>query len=252
MAITVRDGDANQAAMIANTYMDALQELNQSMGAQQSMRTREFFEGQLQQEKAQLEGAEKRYQDLQKKTSLVLPEAQISSGIGAIQGTRSQIQSLQVTRARLLQSETEQNPEIRALDAQIAQLQAQERAQESAGPGQPLGAAPSAAQAVQQSIELQRSQRDVGYHSSLVSSMGNEYETARLNEIAERSAFQIVDRAIPPQDKAWPPRKPYFGISLAFSALLGIVAVVIKLLVVRLMAHAATRERLKVLRSALR
>ena len=196
--------------------------------------------------------AENRYKKLQGQTGLVQPEAQIASAIGTIQGTRGSILGLQVQRARLLQSETPENPEVRALDAQIAQLSAQERAQENSGPGAPLGAAPSAAAALQQNLELQRAQRDVSSYNALVNSLSNEYESARLNEIAKRSAFQIVDRAIPPENKDWPPRKPYFGISLAFAALAGILAVILKLLTLRVMAHAKTRSHLRVLRGAFR
>ena len=196
--VTVRNGDANTAALISNTYLDALQQLNENMSLQQSTRTREFFESQLKQERNTLAEAENRYQRLQGKTGLIEPGAQISSAIGSIQNTRQQILTLQVQRAALLKSETEQNPEVQRVDAQIAQLQAQEHAQESSGSGSPVGAAPSAATALEQNLELQRAQRDVGYSSTLVTSMTNEYETARLNEIAARSAFQIVDLAIPP------------------------------------------------------
>ncbi len=252
MTLSVRDGDANNAALIANTYLDALQALNESMGLQQSTRTREFFESQLQQERGQLAEAENRYKKLQQNTGLVQPEAQIASGISTIQGTRASIQNLQVQRAKLLEGETPQNPDVRALDAQIGQLQAQERVQESSGLGAPVGAAPSAAQALMQNLELQRASRDVAYYNALVTSLGNEFESARLNEIAARSAFQVVDRAIAPENKAWPPRKPYFAISLAAGLLAGLLAVIVKLLVLRVMAHARTRERIQTLRSAFR
>ena len=252
LTVSVRDGDANRAALIANAYLDALQGLNEDMGLQQSTRTRAFFETQLTQERGQLAEAEERYRQMQKRTGLVQPEAQISSGINTIQTIRQQIQNLQVQRAAKLRSETEQNPEVMQLDAQIAQLSEQERAQENAGSGSPVGAAPSAQQALSQSLDLQRAQRDVSYYTALVSSLGNEYETARLNEIAARSAFQVVDRAIPPESKAWPPRKPYFAISLAFAFLMAIFAVVIRLLIQRIKAHAKTRSHLQALRRALR
>ncbi len=252
LTISVRDGDANRAALIANAYLDALQALNEDMGLQQSTRTRSFFETQLTQERGQLAQAEDRYRQMQKKTGLVQPEAQISSGIATIQTTRQQIQTLEVQRAAKLRSETEQNPEIMQIDAQLAQLAEQERTQESAGSGAPVGAAPSAQQALSQSLELQRAQRDVTYYSALVASLGNEFETARLNEIAGRSAFQVVDRAIPPEKKDWPPRKPYFAVSLAFAVLMAIVAVVLRLVILRIKAHAKTRSHLQALRRALR
>lgn len=252
MTVSVRNGDANVAALIANTYLDALQELNESMGLQQSTRTREFFETQLQQQRGQLTVAEERYRTLQKQTGQLQPEAQTTTAITSIAGTRQQINALQVQRAQLLQSETEQNPQVRALDAQIAQLVSQERIQESSSFGVPLGAAPSANQALQQNLDLQRAQRDVTYYSSLVTSLGNEFETARLNEIAARSAFQVVDRAIPPESRDWPPRTSYLAISMLFAMLLGILAVVIKLLILRATAHAATREHLRALRGAFR
>jgi tyrosine-protein kinase Etk/Wzc len=247
VTVSVRDGNAQDAAKIANGYLEALQNLNDTMGLQQSSQTTRFFQHQLEDERQQLIAAETQLALTQKQTGLVASESQTQIGLSAIAGVRQEITMRQVQLTALLQSETEQNPEVRTLRSQIGQLQAQERRLEE-GSGSPVGAAPSAREMPQNNLDIVRAQREVKYHDALVTSLANQFEAARLNETFSRSAFQVVDRAVVPEHKAWPPRKPYLLASLVFAALMGGVAVVAKLMWRRVIAdpgHQAQRARLR-------
>lgn len=228
VTISVRDGNAQDAARIANSYLEALQNLNDTMGLQESTETTRFFKHQLEEERQQLAAAEAQLAQTQKQTGLVASDSQTQIGLNAIAGVRAEIKTRQVQLAALLQSETEQNPEVRTLRSQIGQLQEQERRLEEGG-GSPVGAAPAASQMPQNNLNIVRAQREVKYHDALVTSLSNQFEAARLNETFARSAFQVVDHAVVPERKAWPPRKPYLLASLVFGALMGLVAVVARL-----------------------
>jgi uncharacterized protein involved in exopolysaccharide biosynthesis len=250
LTISVRDKNAETAAVIANAYLDALQGLNNKMNLAQSVQTREFFKGQLEEERDQLAAAEVQLESTQRRTGVVQPETQTQIGLSAIAATRAQITQLQVQLAALLRGATEQNPEVQRLKSQLAQLQVEERSLEQGSTRSPAGAAPPAAQLPHTNLDLLRAQREVTYHNALVTSLANQFEAARLTEASTRSAFQVVDRAIAPERKAWPPRSPFIAAALVFAVVLALVAIVVKLVWGRLMADPVHRERLGLLRQA--
>ncbi len=250
ITISIRDGDAHMAASIADAYMQGLEDLNDKMAADQSTLTRRFFEHQLQQERDALATAEMQLQELQKRTGLIRPETQASTAIANVAGLRAQIDSLRVQLAGLLSGETEQNPRVQVVRNQLAALEAQERNAETGSGAAPVGAAPSAVQIPQGTLDLARAQREVAYHEGLVSSLANQYETARLNEASARSVFQVVDKAIVPETKAWPPRKSYLEVCFLLGILIGMISIVVSLVSRRIAANANHRQQLIALRRA--
>lgn len=249
--ISIRDGDAQQAAILANDYLDALQHLNDSMAQQQNHEMQTFFQSQLDQEKADLDKAETNLEATQKKTGLIQPETQTQIGLNAIAGVRSQITTLQVQLASLLQSETDANPNVQRLRSEIAQLQAQERTLESGSASSPVGAAPPAGQLPQNNLDFTRAQREVQYHNQLVNSLSAQYGSAHLDEHLSRPAFQVIDRAVVPEHKSWPPRKNFVIVAVIFAFVVSLIVVTFRLLVLRVLSDPANRASLAELRQAL-
>ncbi len=249
--ISIRDGNAQQAAVLANDYLDALQHLNDSMAQQQNREMQAFFQSQLSQEKADLDTAETNLEATQKKTGLIQPETQTQIGLNAIAGVRSQITNLQVQLASLLQSETDANPNVQRLRSEIAQLQAQERTLESGSGSSPVGAAPPAGQLPQNNLDFTRAQREVQYHNQLVNALSAQYGSAHLDEHLSRPAFQIIDRAVVPEHKSWPPRKNFVIVAVAFALFAALVVVTLRLLALRVLSDPANRASLAELRQAL-
>ncbi len=248
ITISVRDGNAHDAAMLANAYLQGLQELSDTMAQAEAAQTRSFFDRQLQEQRTQLDQAEDAYAKLQERTGQVASGAQASEGIGTIASLRSQIDALNVQLAVLQQSETDANPEIQRLRSQLAQLQAQQRAQEAGAVSNVAGAATPANRIPAITLQLSRAQRQISDRTALVNSLNTQFETARLSEDFSHAAIQVIDRAYPPEGRIWPPRKNYyFGVlGLAFFA--GLFAVVLKLLAGRILAnpkHQASLGRLR-------
>jgi tyrosine-protein kinase Etk/Wzc len=229
LEIKVKDKDAQVAAQIANAYLDALKNLNNRMSLEQSAETGDFFKSQIQQEREELGTAETKLESTEQRTGIVQPEAQTQIGLTAIAQVRQQITQLQVELAALLRGATEENPQVQRVQSQIAQLQAQEREMEKGTQASPAGAAPPAQQLPSTNLDVLRAQREVTFHNALVTALGSQFEMARTEEAAARPEFQVVDRAIAPEHKAWPPRRAFLIAAFVVSILIALIAVVIRL-----------------------
>ena len=251
--IRVRDESATEAARIANTYVDALRALQESMALQAAEVQRRFFETQLAREKDALAAAEQDLERTQEGSGVIDAGTQTQIGLSTIAGLRSQVTGLQVRLAALLESETEQNPEVQTLRTQIAQLQAQEHAQEAQSNGSsPVGAAGPAGRMPRVNLEYSRKQREVQYHQALVTSLASHFEDLRLGEGSMGDNFDVIDRAVVPEVPTWPPRRMYLLFAGALSLLLGFFAVAVAVAVRRLVADARQRENLRLIAQSVR
>ncbi len=242
IVLIVRDRDAVMAARIANAYVGALESLQESMTTAQEDQQRKFFEQQLQREKDALAGAEQDLERTQLGSGVVQMDTQTQIGLGAIANTRSQITSLQVQLAALLQGSTEQNPEVQRLRSQIGQLQAQERQMETGSSGG-VGSASPAGRMPKVNLEYARKQREVRYHESLVSSLANRYEALRMGS-GGANTFEVIDPAIVPEFPTWPPRRLFLEAAAGASLLFGVLVIALQLLARRILADPVQRTHL--------
>lgn len=249
--VQVRDASSATAMHIANAYVDALEDQQVAMAASQSGLRRQFYSKQLQQEKDALALAEEDLRKTQESLGIVQVQQQTQIGLSAIADIRAQITTLQVHLASLLMSETEQNPEVLTLRRQIGQLQAQEHSLEAGTSNRAAGAAMPAGRMPEANLEYIRKEREVRYHDALFNSLAHELENARLSEAASAESFQVVDRAVEPEFKAWPPRRMLLLLSLGIGLFVGLVAVALHLLVEKIVRDPANRPELNALRRQL-
>ena len=246
--IRVRDQNAEAAMRITNTYLDALEDQREKMLHSQAVLHDRFFQQQLTQEADALAAAERELKEVQLKTGLVMPEAQTSIGLNAIAGTRAQITGLQVQLSALLMGASEQNPQVKSLRAQIGQLQAQEHTLESASSGTASGAAASAKLMPGLNLDYTRKLREVRYHEALFTSISNQFESAKLSEGYTGTPFVVIDEAVVPEEKAYPPRRPLLWLVFGASVLSGVLCIGLLLLWRRLRAEPLQRERMAAIR----
>jgi tyrosine-protein kinase Etk/Wzc len=251
IGIEVRNANATVAASIVNAYIDALQEQQEGMAIEQATLRRQIFEKQVQQERNALAAAELDLKQEQQASGLVQPESQTQLGIGAIASVRAQITSMQVQLAGLLQSGTDQNPRVITLRSQIGQLEAQLHNLESGSAGG-IGASLPGGKMPEANLEYARKLREVKYHEALLTALATQYENARSGEVQTMSQFQVVDRAIVPERKSWPPRTLFLALSLAFAGFFGAVAMVLKIVIHRLTSDPVQRQHLASIRNSFR
>ncbi len=250
ITIAVRDENAQNAAGIANAYLIGLQDLSDKMAQAQASQSRRFFDRQLQEQRDQLAQAEQELLRLQERTGQVAPESQAATSISNIANLRSQIQGLQVQLAVLRQSEAEGNPDVERLRLQIAQLQGQERVQEASKAATPIGAAVAAADIPTLNLQIGHAQEVVAARRAAVNSMGAQFGSARMDSQLSHPVFQVIDRAIAPELRSWPPRNQYDAAALGFALIMALAAVLGVLVARRILRNPEHRASLHRLRRA--
>ncbi len=251
ISVVVRDASSAMATRIANSYLDALEDQQDAMASSQSGQRRSFYAKQLQLEKDALTAAEEDLRKTQESLGIVQVEQQTQLGISAIAEIRAQITNAQVRLASLLLSATEQNPEVQALRSQIAQLQTGEHRLEAGASGKSPGAAMPTGRMPAANLEYVRKQREVEYHNTLFRSLAHELESARISEAEGGGTFQVVDRAVEPEFRAWPPRKMLLLVTFGASLLISFFVVLGHLLVERILGDPANQTQIAALRKQL-
>ncbi len=222
ITITVRAKEPEMAVKIANEFPLATDRLNKEIAISQASHRWDFYAGPLEIEKNKLAEAEEALKLAQQKTGIVLPEAQVQLGLSAIANLKQQITARQEQLAALSTSSTNQNPQVVQLKSQIASLSAQLAQLEAQNGGSARAA--SDAKTPELTLEVSRLARDVKFHEALFQILSRQYENAHVDD-SYSPPVELVDKAVLPDEKSWPPRKEFALFGLLAGALLGLVLV---------------------------
>ncbi|MHB8302259.1 MAG: GumC family protein [Acidobacteriaceae bacterium] len=209
IGISVKDHDPKRAADLANGYVESLHELMSHLAVTEAGQRRMFFEQQLELEKNKLADAEVALEVTENKTGIIQPQGQAQAVIMTITQLRAQISASEVELSALRTSATDQNSQVVQLQSQIEALRAQLADFEKGHAGSaelagniltPTSQVPAA------SLEYIRKMRDVRYHETLFELLARQYEMAKVDEAKQGQMIQVVDPALVPERKSWPPR----------------------------------------------
>jgi uncharacterized protein involved in exopolysaccharide biosynthesis len=231
ISIAVSDRDPRRAADIANAWVDELHSLNQSMALTEAAQRRIFFEQRLASERLDLDQAELAMKQLEQKTGVIQPDAQTRALIGAVADLRAQIAAKQVQLQSLRTYATENNPDVKRTERELAELQAQ-----SAKLSQ-TGSAASAPDSSNLQVPTQRVPgatlqylsvaRELRYHEALYDFLSRQLEAARIDEAKNAVLVQVVDRAVEPERKSSPKRLLIVAVTALASFLLACFGVLL-------------------------
>lgn len=247
--VTVQDTDRQRAADLANDYLRQLDLLNTSLVLSTASQQRAFFEREMVKEKDALADAEVALKQLQESDgkSGLPPEAEATAALTALETTRAQLRANQVRLAALLTAETDANPEVVRLRSQIADQEGQlvglERGQASSVNGTPTNQVPA------RTLEFTRRLRDVKFHETLFGLLEKEFETAKQQEAKSPSIVQVLDQAVPPKRKAWPPRLLYCLVAAVGGVCLGALFVSLRSFFWKFMQAPENRSQIQELKS---
>ena len=87
-------------------------------------------------------------------------------------------------------------------------------------------------------------------HAARVTSLNGQYGAARLDAEFSHAAFEVIDPAIPPEFRAWPPREPYEYASIGAGLFAAFVVVVLRLIFGRIYGTPEYRAMFRRLRGA--
>ncbi len=204
--LTVEDGDPKRAAQLANGYVEEFRKLFASLAITEASRRRLFFEEQLQQVKTNLSAAEEAMRKTQESTGVLQIDSQARALIESAAILRAQVVAKQVQVEAMRSFASEENPnlilakqELAALESQLARLSG---AQEGNGTDINL----SKGRVTEAGLEYLRRYRDLRYQETVYELLAKEFEVAKLDEAREGSIIQVVDSAVVPDKRSFPPR----------------------------------------------
>lgn len=203
--ISVEDRDPKRAADLANAFVDELHAQNSTVALTSAAQRRLFFQRQLASEKDALAQAEIALKKSQEVSGLMYPPGQAASLIQSDALVNAEIASREVVLQTLRTYATEVNPQVLMIQQQIAALRSQQnKLKTGSGTGStlqvPSRRLPEAA------LEQIRRVRDLKYHETMFELLSKLYESARIDEARQAQVIQVIDRAIPPDKRSWPPR----------------------------------------------
>jgi tyrosine-protein kinase Etk/Wzc len=206
--IAVDDHDPKRAAAIANAYVDQLYKLTNRLALTESAQRRLFFEEQMATQRRALADSEIALKTTQERTGVLQVSSQVESIIFSTAQLRAQIATREVAISALETGATAGNPEVVKQETELAAMREQLKQLESKGgastrPGDtmiPTADVPKAG------LEYVRALRDLKYNETLFDMLAKQYEAARIDEAKDAPVIQVIDFAVPPDRKTWPPR----------------------------------------------
>lgn len=218
VSVTAKSPDLAQK--LASAYLDELRQTNGRLALSQSSQRRLFFEQQLAKEKNDLADAEVELKKTEENSGLIAPVGQTEAQIRTVAETQAQIALRRVQLAAVLQSATEQNPEVVRLRSEISDLQTQLARLQTGEEKQSTVSIPTS-RVPEVQLEYIRKEREVKYHEALFEALARQYEAARLEESHDAPVLQILDPASFPDSKSSPKRMLMMAVGAIVGFLFG-------------------------------
>jgi uncharacterized protein involved in exopolysaccharide biosynthesis len=203
ITITADDKDPVKAALLANTFVDELQNKSLSLNLSKASTERNFLEKRLVVVKQDLKTAEDEMKNFQEKNKTIKADSQAAAAIEGIARVRAEMVSKEVQLAALRNSMTDASPEVSSLLAAIAGLRRQLNSMSGTGMS---GVIPSVGNAPTIEMEYIRRLRELKTQEALFEQLTKQYELAKINEARDSSSLQVLDNAVAPLHKSKPKR----------------------------------------------
>ncbi len=232
ISVTIEDKDPKLAADIANAYVSQLDRLFVKMGTTEGSRQRAFIADRLEKTEKALREAEDALRRFQEENKAVVLTEQSRGAIDATAKVRGEIAAAEVQLEAMRSYATEDNPNViqqrklvQELKRQLAQMQYAklDLPAESGGSGQgrqefhvPFGKIPELG------MELIRLTREVKVQEAVFTLLTQQFEQAKLQEAKDTPTVQILDRAVPAEQKS----RPRTVMSMALSGMLSLFVTV--------------------------
>ena len=244
IGISVDDESPQRAAILANGYVDALQQMTQIFAVTEASHRRLFYEKQLLQAKHNLGDAEIALKQLQEKTGIIHLDSQAQLGIGTAANIKGQIAMKEVELGAMRTFATGNNPDLVRTQQTISGLQAQLAKIETG--------TVSSSKVPETGLEYIRKTRDFKYAETIYEMLAKQFEMAKIDEAKESSVIQVLDKAMPPEQKSKPKRSMMVLIAALATGFLTILYAFIKEALQNAKKDTETEVQLTTLKKTLR
>ena len=224
--IVVEADNPQLAADIANSYAANLDLLNRTLNVTKAGQTRAFLERRLAETKTNLVREEEELKEFQVKNRAVAVEPQAQAMIHAAAATQAQIISQEVQLEVMRTYLSQDNPELARVRSVLDELRKQLYVMESGKGGKGLLPGellhPSMVTVPTLVLTYARALRELKVQETLYAMLTSQYEQAKLAEARDTPTVQVLDPAIPAEEKSKPSIRLNMMIAGALSLFAGI------------------------------
>jgi uncharacterized protein involved in exopolysaccharide biosynthesis len=231
ISIAVTDHDPKRAASMAQTYVFELDRLVAQMSTSSARRERIFLEERLKNVKTDLDTAAKNFSDFASKNTAIDIPAQSKAMLAAAATLQGELIAAQAELSGLQQTYTENNVRVRSAEARVNELQ--RKLHEIGGEGTESqlkddnSLYPSIRKLPLLGVTYADLYRQTKIQETVYELLTQQYEMAKVQEAKEIPTVKVLDVALVPTKKSFPPRGvivflgTMFGIAIAISWIIG-------------------------------
>ena len=210
IAINVTDHDPKRAAAMAQSYVDELDRLVAQVSTSSARRERIFLEERLKAVKTDLDNSAKKFSDFASKNTAIDIPAQGKAMVDAAARLQGELIVAQSELEGLKQIYTDENVRVRSARARMDELQKKLNEIGSAGT---VGAEkndnplyPSIRKLPILGVTYADLYRQTKIEETVFELLTEQYEMAKVEEAKEIPSVKVLDAAVVPTKKSYPPR----------------------------------------------
>ena len=210
ISIAVTDHDPKRSAAMAESYVSELDRLVAQVSTSSARRERIFLEGRLQTVKADLDAAAKKFSEFASTNTAIDIPAQGKAMVEAAATLQGQLIVAQAELSGLGQIYTDDNVRVRAAGARVNELQ--KKLNEIGGAGTQVelksdnSLYPSIRKLPLLGVTYADLYRATKIQETVYELLTQQYELAKVQEAKEIPTVKVLDAAIVPTKKTFPPR----------------------------------------------
>jgi uncharacterized protein involved in exopolysaccharide biosynthesis len=210
ITIGVTDRDPKRAAAMAQAYVNELDRLVAQVSTSSARRERIFLEERLKTVKAELDSTAKNFSNFASKNTAIDIPAQGKAMVEAAANLQGRLIAAQAELSGLQQIYTNNNVRVRAAEARVKELQ---RKLTELGGGESGGSAneegalyPSIRRLPVLGVTYADLFLQTKIQATVFELLTQQYETAKVQEAKEIPSVKVLDPAVVPTKKSFPPR----------------------------------------------
>ena len=204
ITITAESKDPKLAAALANAFVEELGRKSVQLNLTKAGTERAFLEKRLKVVNEDLKRAEEELKSFQEKNKAIRVDSQAAASIEGIARLKAEIVAKEVQLASLKSYQTDENPDVKALQAALGKLRSQLAGYVGSGGGGEgipnMGSVPNLG------LEYVRRMRELKTQEAIYEQLTKQFEIAKLTEAKDSSSLQVLDEAVVPSKKSKPKR----------------------------------------------
>ncbi len=245
------DRNPNRAAEVANGYVEQFRNLSKHLAITEASQRRLLFENQLEKTRTELKNADEALKQTRLSSGMVQVDEQAWAMIDSAARLRAQIVAREVQLEAMRSYADDENPALTQARTELDELRAQFDKMAGSAGGSADDAFLPKGEVPQAGVEYVRQLRDVKYQEAILDVLAKQLELAKLDEAREDALIEVVDPAVPPEQRSSPRRGLLTIAGFVVGFTFGIMLALLQGGVVRTQQNPATKDRLDLLKRSL-